>query len=905
MSVLLTNEKLQNFPTQVDYHAMEAILESMDATNRNKLNDQCWFFLNGLSVNFAIINALKTMHPKWCKAVDIDVTWLAKIIFLTSIQGCRGSTTIRYTFDSIVKTFYFLAERNKQFIRLSDLEDFFNFVLMHSIHNNQLSVRLAPLSYHNFSVGVDCREWLKIIKTLNLPLIGFDTPFSNSTTTNALKNTIEIICAEDLTFRDWKEGGSFNHLTLDYGKYYVEHCMAIFDQHISLATALRKTLNQASTIAKEAGIFVNKKNLRSYVMVLIGNFLVGRNVDQLPKASIKKSSRNWLVSLENSTLKILRKNLQIAYALDTLTHESTLIKFADKIKLKNPSKNQLEWIKWTVQMRWTELSNPKNLSILNLRISEVRCLAPMFGSEFELENLSKLVDEAFSEILKEKEVLLPNIAFFQEAGIKEKSTQSSYLFNFIRLVEIAGMVKFVAITGWRESEFGFTLKDIHPFQNLDLLDQLACPVRFEIEWFVPKTNGETKLKRELTRTAYDTALKLAELVNADDSSPCLYSFTSSAKKPTLSGEFIKTNIAKPWQHFVENYGPFKQVALIDELNALKLKQNRTELEDVELKLLSGRYANEHWQEIESDLLLRAAFDRAKNEFERVVFSLSYDSRRKAIWEYRQGTLNAEYSRLFDTYLSEESKNAIHAIKSENHIIPSFTKFVMNELLSDCLYPTPHPFRHMWAESVYRRFDGDVGWMIRSNFKHISLNMWLAYIRNKDNRRQHDRVKRKIVSSLLSNYVLKKGVGYAGAMDKFLRRIFLHTQTATLDELNDFVEHYSRTEILDIKASPWGYCILRKRGQSVAKCAEQGVPQRQNASPEFCLGCTNNLTQAGNVEGILLGIANDLNVLRNKNVPASFQRSSFTTVQNAYKQLRKLNVDRELLSEIESALNGTN
>ena len=55
------------------------------------------------------------------------------------------------------------------------------------------------------------------------------------------------------------------------------------------------------------------------------------------------------------------------------------------------------------------------------------------------------------------------------------------------------------------------------------------------------------------------------------------------------------------------------------------------------------------------------------------------------------------------------------------------------LVADCYYPTPHAFRHMWAEAVYRRFDGDIGWMIRSQFKHITRYMWGDYIRDKENR----------------------------------------------------------------------------------------------------------------------------------------------------------------------------
>jgi hypothetical protein len=252
-------------------------------------------------------------------------------------------------------------------------------------------------------------------------------------------------------------------------------------------------------------------------------------------------------------------------------------------------------------------------------------------------------------------------------------------------------------------------------------------------------------------------------------------------------------------------------------------------------------------------------------------------------------------------ISPETKVVIQSLKSDKEISPVLSFAIINEIMSNCLYPTPHAFRHMWAESVYRRFDGDAGWMIRSNFKHITQNMWLAYIRDKDNRRQHDRVKRRVISSLLGNYVRKKGAGFTGAMDKMLRRLFLHTKSTTIDALEVAVEQYGLLEIEDIKSNPWGFCILRKRGKSHAKCAEQGVPQRQNASPAFCFGCTNNLTQVGNIEGILLGISNDLKVLQNPKVPETFRKVSLQTVKNAHKQLKKLNVGEEYLSGLEMAL----
>jgi len=56
-------------------------------------------------------------------------------------------------------------------------------------------------------------------------------------------------------------------------------------------------------------------------------------------------------------------------------------------------------------------------------------------------------------------------------------------------------------------------------------------------------------------------------------------------------------------------------------------------------------------------------------------------------------------------------------------------------------------------------------------------------------------------------------------------------------------------------------LLRHR----AKCVEDGIPQRHNASAAICLGCVNYLAQDRNIDGILLNVMNDLNVLHNPKV----------------------------------------
>ncbi len=46
-----------------------------------------------------------------------------------------------------------------------------------------------------------------------------------------LEELIPKLTSEAQTYRDWREGGSLNQLNLDYGQYYVEHCITFFEKH--------------------------------------------------------------------------------------------------------------------------------------------------------------------------------------------------------------------------------------------------------------------------------------------------------------------------------------------------------------------------------------------------------------------------------------------------------------------------------------------------------------------------------------------------------------------------------------------------------------------------------------------------------------------------------------------------
>lgn len=899
MNMPLTRISSYDYPEYCSRAYLENILISLDFKGANKLDDLVWKIKN-LNIDFSPIKALKISHPEWVQSLSIDILIFSKIMFLENVQHYKNLGIIRYKFDSIIKTLYFLATNNILIINQNNYVNFLLFFLMHRIEKNKAVIKLTPLSFQNYSKSVSNRDWDKTIKFYRLPSIGYKNNFSDSFVNQSLRTAIDEIGDGEIGFGDWKAGGSFNHLTLDFGKYYTHHCSELFDQHIGLATALRQTLTQAGEIASNAGLMVNKNNLRSYVMLVIGHFLAGKEIDELSPYTLEKHSRSWFEAIQISATNIFKKNLYRHHKLQQLLTDECVSRLAKSVDFDLDHKDKNDWLKQIISIRWGHYANKSNSAISMESTNEFNCFMNIVGKE-KFVQLIKSLDNIIISTKMTTSIELPTPKFFSKLGVIEKGSQSKFVNNFLRFIECAGAVKFAALTGWRESEYGFGISNIHCSINQDILDQYSNPIKYVINWVVPKTNGNTHLNREITYGAYSTALKMSALVESDSNLPCLYTFNRNMIDPNISSEIFPRLISFLWSNFVTYYSPFHKLDLIDELNLLACKQDLHEGEKIRLIALKKQYEVEKWDVYEADINLREAKLRSKNEFDRVKFLIDDDDRRGFIWKYKTGTLNSLHTSILDNFLSEETKKVIFNFQSETDISPVFTRSIINEIIQDCLYPTPHSLRHMWAEAVYRRFDGDAGWMIRSNFKHISPSMWLAYIRDKDNRRRHDSIKRQVISSLLNNYIKKVGHGYAGPLDKLLRRLFNITHVTKPEDVATLVEQFALSEIENIKSTDWGFCLLMKSHKANAKCAEQGVPQRHKASPTLCLGCHNNLTQDGNIEGILLGISNDLKVLKEPSMPKNFFNESFKTVSNALKHLKKLNADQEILIEIQECL----
>ena len=460
---------------------------------------------------------------------------------------------------------------------------------------------------------------------------------------------------------------------------------------------------------------------------------------------------------------------------------------------------------------------------------------------------------------------------------------------FVGNVEAAGGVMMLALTGWRASEYGFPLSAIKVTNNLDILDSTYTPFRFMLNWVVPKTNGETKLDREITLSAYLLATQVNSLFADSDTAPCLYSTEMIKKDTNDSSKVFSYRVLRLWQHFVHNYAPFVDLRQLDDL---KEKAVLSEYERQTFTRLMQVYPDNAYT---SDF--RETMQKVTDELPRLLASGQLGRKKTnrpahKLFGFIKGTLAAEEMTLLQQHIDPllQQKLGELTIEKPQDLQRDLIKACTASILSNCVYPTPHGFRHIWAEAVLRRYSGDVGWFIRSHFKHLDGRFFMSYLRLKNFKDIHDIAKRTAISAIVRMHLLSlrdENREYSGKFDVFMRRLGKATKVLPLEQLSEVADQYTATEVIDIKANSWCNCILRRTTEKQAKCVIDGEPQRQNADPSLCLDCINGDIEDGHVIGIMLQVENDVKILKNIELPKLFKNKSKSTVINARKQFLQL------------------
>lgn len=874
---------LQPLWQQPDAILLQARLNALPGSSDNVYEMDEWTFQDirqrKYTISFVLSAKVLGKYPEWLRAQGIDPMSLTKQLFLLLAERIAVSS-YRVAYRGLLSWLAAMANSNIMKLDRGGLSEVLTFRLTHTLSVN--GVHSAPfISSYNSLSALGLTRLQAICEELGLDWFG--RGLSDAVTVKALKSLIPTLTEGELTYKDWKQGKSFNLLTLDHGQYYVEHCLNVFEEHFPLALALKQTMLDAPKIYESLDLS------SELIPSTLTRILEGHSAEE-----INKDAPNHIRRIQNAVLDHFRALYRQTRFEHELLQDCTLRDFAEALSLPQSPEN-IDRIRIIVSSWLNESSQKETEQLLN------QCQNSIPWSLFKT-TLESIKQRSFSAF-----IFMPTTEFFSRLGF-EYNGGVGMVNQFVSWVAKAGLTSVVALTGWRKSEFGFPWSKIQRSRNTDKLDEYAFPYRYQVDWYVYKTNGKVRALREITFGTVNLINRLRLLNASDPNEPCLYSTTAAKQDAFNSDIAVEKAVIGLWPHFVHQYPGF---ILLDDLTiwqSLKEKELSGGLLSMqqhrEKERLLARRSAQDWGSLKIDENLRTAWHKARTDWPRISFMWSKNEKSNQGWlvKYRQKLLHRDWTDILDTHLSTETRNWFFSLKTKDIASRNeISRTIMNELMCDALYPSPHAFRHMWAESVYRRFDGDAGWIIRSQFKHISQTMWLAYIRDKDNRPIHQRSKLAAINSLVANFLRHNGEGYAGQMNTLLRRLSKKTKILTPDEQKKLAATLASQEIENLKANPWGYCLLMRRSRHMAKCADGGEPLRHNASPDLCLGCIHNLMQTSNVEWMIFHISPHVEALKNPIVPDLFKKSSYDLVRNTARHVRKLNPDHDALTEIETVL----
>ncbi|YCO04363.1 hypothetical protein ACB087_12595 [Vibrio sp. VNB-15] len=540
----------------------------------------------------------------------------------------------------------------------------------------------------------------------------------------------------------------------------------------------------------------------------------------------------------------------------------------------------------------------------------------------EAESLSQL---AVDDVYEKMQTIVSKQRLGREQFLADISTWATERFSHLQLktyksfkaaiaISLHAMTSLVvAWTGYRQSEFSFPLSAIQPEPNLDILDNAHVPFRFKLKWLAPKTGGSTKINREITSQCYQVAAQLNEVFGHKGDEPCLYSYGVNTKKESIlqCESFIDPKVKSNWEGFVRAYQPFNDVIKLDALSAKHTTQLTTD-EQKELELLSAKYS------IGSTLyknLLSCAQEVKKDWLRLSCTSFNSSTAQKTLkaslilFSKGEPLENTKHEEIIETYLSDETK----ALLTSGSVDLNDKKTMIDicsELLEGVRYPSPHAFRHIWAESVLTRYQGDVGAVIRHQFAHLDNSFFMAYLKDKGARGLMQSAKQRYLNSLVELLIIESeqvGEKYVGGMAQFVKKATSLTQVKDDNEMLALREKLGG-RIIDVQVNPFATCIPRDGAESRAKCSKMGSLNPQDAKPEFCLNCTNALITEGNIKGIWQVIQPMVKEALQEHAFGFLLEAHLPTLKSSWKRIKELRNEKnadsvdKILAAITKAMN---
>ncbi|MFT7292870.1 MAG: hypothetical protein ACI87Q_000716 [Pseudohongiellaceae bacterium] len=839
--------------------SMNDLLVSHNVLYEGEFTDSKWTFNNdvtasGIVIDFSFFSSIET-------DLDFDVSYgdgcisltaceLAKFIWLDLL---KSSSTVGYyhvyAVNFLSTIFAFLDVQKITRIEDSDLFEFYGFALCNNVSGGGVTRRFSTPSYQTLA-GAGCN--LSEISQ-RLRVCGVTEVLGSFSKAKVLK-ALDEACRSQLgtTLNDYKAGGSLNFLGLDVGRHYIDHCGNVFENHFQYAASVRAAL---SGIVAEINTSLGQGITKS-IQPIVAHALMGRTLDEIPPHISKRWRMDNLEIIYYTALANFRDNYNRLADISSVFLLETVNSVITEVGLPSRYDAQ-EFVRSFMFVLYIDSNIKPSDSIFLEYFAALRCSneAPDISFEKFVEICRKVVSSRRCFLPDDQDkIRLLCKKHSERLCVHSRQNSVRKLKAGLTLVESCGATLFVGLLGWRRSEYGFSLSDIKVEANKDVLDSLYVPFRFNVSWVVPKTSGKTNIDREITLYAYLTLFLLDKINLSNSEFPAVYYAVKSRQNLDAiydSSLHLGRRVEGAWIDFILYYSEFSRNDLFDDA--------RSDLMDIRTRLLS---------DLPKYILC-----------EKVGF-------RDRLLEYCAGTLDVNSSNIIENALPEDILKKLKGAAMNTDVVT----LVRSMILQDSVYPTPHAFRHIWAEAVLRRYRGDVGKFIRANFKHLDESFFMAYLRDKETKAVYDVAKRVVINGVVRHQIkmlTNNDRDFAGGFDRFLARAVRSTKVVSLEEIENLARIISHDRIVDIKPNAWVTCLLRVGTERIAKCSEDGVPQRQNAEPKLCLGCVNADISEGNFNGIVVYIKPDIDACRNPSLPGFVKELHIPVVKLALKRIREL------------------
>ena len=840
----------------------------------------------------------------------LSVKDYAKLFFLACIP-----TTNTYhllgAYQVVVHIFAFLNRNHSLVLSGCNIEVFFGSILGEGVNEQGFYNRLSAPNYG-------------VIKPISLPKIrnklqalGVVGVIDKRLTLIKVEKSLDAVCRSQLgfTLNEYKQGGSYNFLGLELGQYYVDYLRQVYQRDYLYMLVCKKTINKIikkydfSSFCSHSSTQVNNVMLSAFTGIEL-------NKNRHNTKGINQE--NLRIDIHKTAYTFYKNHFEEAMSLNEKCIEELVLKLGLGMRF-----DAVEVIRILMLQKFHGLEGHKTAE--KVWGNYLASLDKTFIDSNKL--ISMTVDDVYAQmklIVNSKKlrkiVFLNNIKIWGGSFLKDSFKADFKSFKAgLNTVAHAMTTLVVAWLGYRKSEFGFPLNAIHIEENTDILDNSHVPFRFKLKWLVPKTNGKTKIDREITSQCYQISAQLNGLFDAKEDSPCLYDYaTKNLETHNVSGRMIESRIKANWKGFVTTYQPFNDALLLNDLLQKSIdvlssldKHKIERLGDIyDVNSAKYKYLLSTAQEVKQDLkrLNCISFNGAKAQ-EKFKKSLECYVKTNEV----QNLLHKE---LIDTYLSGETKALLRSGSVE--LNQKAMMDISSELLKGVRYPSPHAFRHIWAEAVLTRYQGDVGAVIRHQFCHLDGSFFMAYLRNKDARGLMKGARQRYLNSIVNLLILdsnKVGHEYIGGFARYVKKATELTKVVNESEIRSLRESING-RIISIQPSHFAICVPRDGGEKRAKCASFGSINPQDAKPEFCLNCTNAIITSGNIRGIWTTIQPMVKEALNESTMGFMLEAHLPTLRSGYKRIKDLqsscqnkeavtkvlNTIERAISSIESKLN---